>query len=318
MNNLLNFINPYFYIILLRNLLYDKNILKIFELPVPIISVGNISMGGSGKTTLVRYLCEKLCSTFHVVVLSRGYKRKSRGPIIVMYKGKVKSDWEEAGDEPFLLAKIFENSNMPVSIIVDEDRVRGGKIALKSLSAELIILDDGFQHRRLKRDIDLVLLKNKDLEDTIFPFGRLREPINSLKRAHAIILTYQEIKPFEFFYNEKPIFKLYRKDWKILNHELKEIEDFREKEFIAFCGLGENKQFFEVLEKLLKLRIKQKIAFSDHYDYKNFKLDPNENYLTTLKDGIKLNFQKNLYFLDFKIEVEGLIDFICKFIEKTL
>lgn len=316
MKNLLNFINPYFYIISLRNLLYDKNIFKTFKFSVPVISVGNISLGGSGKTTLVRYLCEKLCSTFHIVVLSRGYKRKSKGPVLVMYKGEIKSDLERGGDEPYLLAKIFEKSNLPVSIIVDEDRVRGGNIAFRCLSAELIILDDGFQHRRLKRDIDLVLLKHKDLKDILFPFGRLREPISSLKRAQAIILAYQEIKPFEFFYNEKPVFKVYRKDWKILDCELKEVKDFKEKEFIAFCGLGENEQFFEVLQKL-KLRIKQKMTFSDHYNYKNFKLNPYENYLTTLKDGIKLNFQKNLYFLDFKVEVEGLIDFILKFIEKT-
>ncbi len=317
MKILLNFINPYFYLILLRNLLYDKNILKSLKLSVPVISIGNISLGGSGKTTLVKYICEKLCPFFHIVIISRGYKRKSKGPVIVMEKGNIKSDWEKGGDEPYLLAKIFEKFNLPVSIIVDENKVRGGDIALKYLSAELIILDDGFQHRRLKRDVDLVLLKDKDLKDILFPFGRLREPISSLNRADAIILAYQEIRPFNFFYNEKPVFKLYRKDWKVLDCELKEVEDFREKEFIAFCGLGENKQFFEVLEKL-KLRIKQKFAFPDHYNYKDFKLDPHENYLTTLKDGIKLNFQKNLYFLDFMVEIEGLIDFIWKFIEKTL
>ncbi len=314
MFNFLNYVNLYFYIIQARNFLYDKKFFKGFEIPVPIISVGNLSFGGSGKTSLIRYLCENLSSQFDIAVLSRGYKRKSKGSVIVMEKGKLKVDWEKAGDEPYLLSKIFEKKNIKVSILVDEDRKRGSEIAFKELGVNLILLDDGFQHRRLKRNLDLVLLKREDLEDRLFPFGRLREPISSLERAEAIILAYQEYKPFDFFYKEKPIFKLYRKNWKILNKNLEKLDNFKEKDFIAFCGLANNKQFFDTLEKL-GLKIKKKLSFPDHYHYKGFKLDPKENYITTLKDGIKLNFQENLYFLDFEIEIKGLVEFILKFLK---
>uniref|UniRef100_A0A7C4NVD1 Tetraacyldisaccharide 4'-kinase n=1 Tax=Thermodesulfobacterium geofontis TaxID=1295609 RepID=A0A7C4NVD1_9BACT len=309
MFSFLYYINPYFYIIKARNFLYDKNIFRSFEIPVPVISIGNLSLGGSGKTSLIRYLCENLFSQFDIAVISRGYKRKSKGPVIVMEKGDLKVDWEKGGDEPFLLGKIFEKKGIKVSILVDEDRKRGSEIAFKDLGVNLILLDDGFQHRRLKRDLDLVLLKKEDLDDKLFPFGRLREPISSLERADAIILTYQEYKPFDLSYKEKPVFKLYRKNWKILNKNLEKVDNFKEKDFIAFCGLANNKQFFDILEKL-GLRIKKQLSFPDHYHYKDFKLDPKENYITTLKDGIKLDFQENLYFLDFEIEVEGLVEFI--------
>ncbi|PMP65867.1 MAG: tetraacyldisaccharide 4'-kinase [Thermodesulfobacterium geofontis] len=314
MSKLLDYINPYFYVIQARNILYEKGIIKNFKISVPVISVGNLSLGGSGKTSLVRYLCENLSSHCNMAVLSRGYKRKSKGTVIVMEKGKLKTDWVRAGDEPYLLGKIFEKRDIKIDIVVDENRKRGAEIALKELRANLILLDDGFQHLKLKRNLDLVLLKKEDLEDTLFPFGRLREPLSSLKRADAIILTYQDYKPFDFSYKEKPVFKLYRKNWKILNKNLEEVHHFENKEFIAFCGLADNKQFFDTLEKL-GLKIKKRISFPDHYHYKNFKLDPKENYITTLKDGIKFDFKENLYFLDFEIEVKGLIEFILKFLK---
>lgn len=314
MFKILDYINPYFYIIQARNFLYEKGILKNFKISAPVISVGNLSLGGSGKTSLVRYLCETLSFQFNIAVLSRGYKRKSKGTVIVMEKGELKTDWENAGDEPYFLAKIFEKKGIKIDILVDENRKRGSEIALKELGANLILLDDGFQHRKLKRDLDLVLLKKEDLKDRLFPFGRLRETLSSLERADAIILTYQDYKPFEFSYKEKPVFKLYRKNWKILNKNLEVVHYFKNKEFIAFCGLADNKQFFDTLEKL-GLKIKKRFSFPDHYHYKDFKLDPKENYITTLKDGIKFEFQENLYFLDFEIEVKGLIEFVLKFLK---
>ncbi len=314
MNKFVNYINPYFYIIQGRKFFYKKGLFKSFKIPIPVISVGNLSFGGSGKTSLVRFLCENLHLYFNITVLSRGYKRKSKGPVIVMERGKLKVDWKKAGDEPYLLGKIFEKKKMKISILVNEDRKKGGEIAIKELGAELVILDDGFQHQKLKRDLDLVLLKKDDLKDRLFPFGRLREPLSSLERADAIILSYQEYQPFNFSYNEKPVFKLYRKEWKILNKDFKEICELKDKEFVAFCGLADNKQFFNILDKL-GLKIKKKLSFPDHYHYKNFKLNPQQNYITTLKDGIKLNPQENLYFLDFNIEVKGLIEFILKFLK---
>lgn len=172
------------------------------------------------------------------------------------------------------------------------------------------MLDDGFQHRRLKRDLDLVLLKKEDIRSLVLPLGRLREPLSQLKRANAIILAYQEIDPFDFVFNDIPVFKMFRKNWRILNSRFEEISP-TEKDFIAFCGLGDNVQFLKVLKKL-GVRIKEFIAFPDHHDYSDFKLHTQENYLTTLKDFIKLPYSDNLFFLDFEVEVEGLKAFILK------
>lgn len=178
------------------------------------------------------------------------------------------------------------------------------------MEAQLLILDDGFQHRRLKRDLDLVLLKKKDMESLVLPLGRLREPLGQLKRADAIILAYQELDPFEICFGDIPVFKMFRKDWKILNSDFEEVS-LKEREFIAFCGLGDNLQFFKVLRKL-DIRIKKFIALPDHYGYENFRLHTQEIYLTTLKDFIKLPYSDNVFFLDFEVEVEGLKEFILK------
>lgn len=306
----LDLINPYYHLVNLRNFLYDLGFFKSFKIEVPVISVGNLSLGGSGKTTLVRFLAENLHSNFYVVILSRGYKRATKGYQLVYHKGKTLQNIENVGDEPYLLAKLFEKKKLPLSIVVDEDRIRGARKAVKELGAQLIILDDGFQHRRLKRDLDLVLLKKQDLKALTFPLGRLREPFIHLKRADAVILSYQEIDPFEFTLNQIPVFKMFRKNWKILNSNFEKV-DPKDKEFIAFCGLGDNLQFLKVLKKI-NVKVKKFLSFPDHYDYKNFRPNPKESYLTTLKDFYKVCFRENLYFLDFEIEVKGLIEFILK------
>lgn len=158
---MLKFLNPYFYFLKARNFAYQINLFKSYKLEVPVISVGNLSLGGTGKTSLIRFLCEKFSPQYHVVVLSRGYKRKSKATLVVAFKGKLLENWEKAGDEPYLLAKIAESKGLKVSVVVDEDRVRGGKLAIKELQGELILLDDGFQHLKLKRNLDLVLIKKK-------------------------------------------------------------------------------------------------------------------------------------------------------------
>jgi tetraacyldisaccharide 4'-kinase len=261
----MNWLNPYFYAVSLRNWLYDRGFLKTCSFSVPILCVGNLSVGGSGKTSLVRFLAQNLAEDYHTVVLLRGYKRSTRGPVVVSYRGEVKASWKEVGDEAYMLARLLKS----VSVVVSEDRCLGAKLAVEELKAQLIILDDGFQHRRLKRDLDIVLLKEKDLKDRLLPFGRLREPLSGLKRAHAIVLTYQDLKEWEFKI-EKPTFKLYRKNWRVVSGG-GEILDFKDKSFIAFCGLGDNEQFFKTLERL-GIKTEERLSFPDHYHYEGFKL----------------------------------------------
>ncbi len=309
-----NLINPYFWVISIRNLLYDLKVLPSKRLSIPVISIGNLSAGGTGKTSLVRYLAENLSKKLHVGILLRGYKRKSKGYKVILDRGKLCSTLFEAGDEAYMLSYLFQGKPK-VSLAVGEDRVLAGKRMIEELNIELLLLDDGFQHRRLYRDIDLLLLKKNDLKDKLLPLGRLREPLNSLKRASAIILSYQEVLPFEFTFKDKPIFKLFRKNFRILDAShhpptLKEGESF-----IAFSGLGYNEQFQMTL-KNSKIPVKKFLSFPDHYDYRDFKLDPSEKYLTTLKDFIKFPQAPNLYFLDFDIEIPSLLLFLENFFKE--
>jgi len=314
------YLNPYFWGIKLRQSLYEKGVLSSYKVEVPVISVGNLSMGGTGKTSLVRWLVEKLSSRFRVGVLSRGYGRKTKGTVLVAKDGKLLEVPETAGDEPYLLGFYFQKKGIPVNIVVDEDRVRGAKVLIRECRVELIILDDGFQHLRLKRDLDIVLLKKKDLGAGLFPFGRMREPLSSLKRADAIVLMYQEVEPFEFKFEDKPVFKAWRRNWKLWRADFSQClspEEVKEKRFIAFCGLGDNRQFFETLKKL-GIKLEAELSFKDHFEYKNFSLSSDKLYLTTLKDSVKLPPSLNLFFLDFDLEIEGFEKFVLHYLEKEL
>ncbi len=291
----------------LRNTLYDREVLKCKKLPVPVISVGNLSVGGTGKTSLVRHLTEKLGDEFKVAVLLRGYKRKSRGSLVVSQWGELKVDLPRSGDEAFLLARMLPQA----SVVVSESRFEGGMLAVEELKAELIILDDGFQHRGLCRDLDIVLLRKRDIKDKLLPAGLLREPVSSLSRAEAIVLSYQEIEPFDFKFGDKPIFKMFRRFTHLLNTKFERIplDTLKDREVIAFAGLGSNEQFFEVLQRL-GIKVKKRLSFPDHHHYEDFKLEEGEVYITTPKDMIKFPPSENLFALDFEIEVEGLLDFV--------
>ncbi|GAB6065883.1 tetraacyldisaccharide 4'-kinase [Aquifex pyrophilus] len=283
----------------LRNALYDKGYLKVKRLPVPVISVGNLSVGGTGKTSFVIYLAN-LLKDKKVCILSRGYKRKTKGAQVVSEYGNIKLGWEEAGDEPYLLAKLLPFA----SVVVSEDRYEGGLRAVEELSPDVIILDDGFQHRKLHRDLDILLLKKKDLRDKLLPAGNLRERLFSINRADIIILSYQEVEPFEFF-TGKPTFKVFREFNKLLNSRFEPLllDFIRDREVIAFCGLGDNEQFLKTLKKL-GIRIKEFIPFSDHHDYRDFVPEEGKVYITTPKDLVKLEGYENVYALYFDLRIE--------------
>ena len=297
--------NPYTLAVNLRNFLYDKGYLKSYKLPIPVISVGNLSLGGSGKTSLVVYIAKHLQRETHVCVLSRGYKRRSKDTVVVSYRGERLCSWEEAGDEPFMMASLLEKA----SVVVDQDRYRGGLFAAKELGANLIILDDGFQHRRLKRDLDLLLLKREDLHDRPLPFGKLREPLGSIKRASALILSYQDLKEWDYQNPYGiPTFKMFRENWRVVDQKGNTV-DTKGKSFVAFSGLANNEQFFLTLKKM-GIRLEKTLSFPDHYHYRNFTLQKDKEYITTLKDFVKLKENSNVYYLHFDLKVEGLIEFI--------
>ena len=164
-----------------RNGLYDRGLLRSRRLQGPVVSVGNLSAGGSGKTPFVILLGELLKGRgIKFDVLSRGYERSSRGVRLVDPAGLPR----EFGDEPLLIAR-----KLQVPVVVGEDRYDAGRFAESKFGAQLHLLDDGFQHRALARDFDIVLVTPQDANDRLLPSGRLREPLHSLRRANAIVLA---------------------------------------------------------------------------------------------------------------------------------
>ncbi|MCX5783694.1 MAG: tetraacyldisaccharide 4'-kinase [Elusimicrobia bacterium] len=175
-----------------RNLMYEKKILKTFSVPSRVVCFGNLTAGGTGKTTAVM-LAAKILSEqgVRVAIVSRGYKRKS-GKLVIL-ENENPSTWEEAGDEPYMLFHSLKQYNVPV--IVCADRVRAAEVAVKKFHSQIILLDDGFQHRRLKRDADVVLIdaKNPFGGNHLLPLGLLREPKNALRRASLALITHANL-----------------------------------------------------------------------------------------------------------------------------
>lgn len=168
-----------------RNAYYDRAEAK--TLPVPVVSVGNLTMGGSGKTPVVEALSRRLLSRgLPVAVVSRGYGREGRAPFVLVSDGKsVLANAREGGDEPVEIAQKVEG----LAVAVGADRYRAGQRLVEMLGPHVLVLDDGFQHRRLARDLDIVCFDCEESGLALLPAGRLREPLSSLERAGAVALT---------------------------------------------------------------------------------------------------------------------------------
>jgi len=184
-----------------RNAGYDRGLLDSHALAGPVISVGNISAGGSGKTPFVMLLGELLKARgVRFDVLSRGYGRESRGVLLVDPGGLP----QRFGDEPLLIAR-----KLQVPVVVGEDRYDAGRFAESKFGPQVHLLDDGFQHRALARDFDIVLLTPQDANDKLLPAGRLREQLSSVRRAHVVVLA-SGASPDSFPLQEKLVWRVKR------------------------------------------------------------------------------------------------------------
>ncbi len=173
----------YYLITSIRNFLYDNQILKSYSFSIPIITVGNLSVGGTGKTPQIEYLIALLKDSYKTAVLSRGYKRKSSGFLLI----NKDNTYVDSGDEPMQYFKKFSN----ISVAVDEKRVRGIQNLLRLKETDVVLLDDAFQHRKVKGSYAILLTKYNDLfiNDFILPVGNLRESRRGAQRANAIVVT---------------------------------------------------------------------------------------------------------------------------------
>lgn len=258
-----------------KNRLYDAGIRKARKLRGPVISVGNLSVGGSGKTPFVILLGQLLQKRgIPFDVLSRGYGRKSNGVLEVDPNGSP----DQFGDEPLLIAR-----RLNCSVVVGESRYQAGLYSEKKYGPRLHILDDGFQHRALLRDFDIVLLTAEDIHDRLLPSGRLREPFSSLNRADAIVTTSgMNLTPP----TTKPIWRI-RRSLEVSDPPLRPI---------VFCGIARPQNLIAQLRAMGVEPIATKF-YGDHHAYTS--VDTSElaalrqqtgatGFITTEKDQINL------------------------------
>ncbi|HZP22741.1 MAG TPA: tetraacyldisaccharide 4'-kinase [Terriglobales bacterium] len=230
-----------------RNDLYDRGTLTVRRLRGPVVSIGNVAVGGSGKTPFLIALGELLLQRgIAFDVLSRGYGRATHGVALVDPGGSPR----DFGDEPLLIAR-----KLRVPVIVGEQRYVAGQFAEQRFGPQLHLLDDGFQHRQLARDFDIVMVTPTDARDALLPAGRLREPLSSLARANAVVLT-NSSSP-----QDLPIHgaQLWRVTRGIIALQVTA-------PCFAFCGIARPQNFFVDL-RAAGIPLCGTMTFSDHHRY---------------------------------------------------
>jgi tetraacyldisaccharide 4'-kinase len=261
----------------LRNVLYDRGTLPQRRLQGPVVSVGNLSVGGAGKTPFVMLLGELLkARRVKFDVLSRGYGRKQRGIALVDPAGSS----ADFGDEPLLIARRLE-----IPVIVGEERYSAGSFAEAKFGPQLHLLDDGFQHRALYRDFDIVLVTPEDARDRLLPAGRLREPLASLSRADAVVLA-SGASPDAFPMKDKIIWRV-RRGITVRNPPQRPI---------VFCGIARPKNFVLQL-RTAGVEPAAEAFYRDHHAYTEGDIrdlvtlrerSEGDGFITTEKDAINL------------------------------
>ena len=230
-----------------RNALYDRQMLPTRRLEGSVISVGNLSVGGSGKTPFVILLGELLKARgIPFDVLSRGYGRQTRGVLLVDPGGSSR----DFGDEPLLIAR-----RLDIPVILGEERYQAGIFAEQKFGPRLHLLDDAFQHRALARDFDIVLVTADDARDHLLPAGRLREPLTALQRADAVVLT-AGAAPDLFSVDGKLVWRV-RRGISAENVPPKPV---------AFCGIARPQNFVLQLRKA-GIEPSAEAVYRDHHAY---------------------------------------------------
>lgn len=306
----------------IRNKLYDCNFLKSEKINVPVISVGNLSTGGTGKTPMVDFIIYNLKRDYNISVLSRGYNRKSKGFIEI----KNSDNPSLVGDEPFLI----KSNHSEVPVFACEDRVEGAKKIISENNTNLILLDDAFQHRKISRNLDIVLTDYNNLfyKDYLLPYGNLRESRNNINRADVIIVTKcpldfnkadtikikNQINPKK---TQSLFFSQIKYSEKLFGFKELSFKSIRNSKLTLVTGIANSQPLKEYLKK-------NNVNFDhfdypDHYNYsrkdvnKILATTKNNIILTTKKDYYKLSQFKidNLLYIDIKVEfLDGKQEFL--------
>jgi len=334
---------PYQAVVQTRNRLFDIGVLNSHKVDASVISVGNISVGGTGKTPFVIHLLERLdqlsgSRRVKTAVISRGYKGTGSGTQIVSEGKHVRGTPETMGDEPVLIA---ESSKRTV-VITDKDRLRAARLAISEYKTGLILLDDAFQHRKISRDLDIVLLDGQNPlgNRRVLPAGFLREPVSSLTRADLVVLSKcsgsddelaEKVGKLSELMN-KPVIatRVVPRYWHRVNQgELFAADQIAGKKVVAFAGIAQPDSFFDTVEELGG-EIAAHIPLPDHCKYEKKYLDHISKYfvrlkaewlVTTAKDAVKLPYILKLlpaYYLDIGIEVVAGSDILDLKLKKLL
>jgi tetraacyldisaccharide 4'-kinase len=261
-----------------RSAAYMSGVWRRRRLPCKVISVGNLTVGGTGKTPLTIWVAQWYQQHgWRVAVLSRGYKAQAPGPLQVVSRGDGPLlDWRAAGDEPYLLARALSG----IPILIGKDRYRSGRYACDHFGAQVVVLDDGFQHLALHRDLDIVLLDatNPFGHGTLLPRGILREPMSALRRADAIVLTRVESTPgslsalrqqVRLWARQQPLYMMSTLP-EVLQHAItgatEKLAWLRQRRVMAFAGIGNPLAFAATLTQL-GAEVAVNVAFPDHHVY---------------------------------------------------
>lgn len=308
-------------LIRLRNGLYDKKLLTSDRLPVPVISVGALTAGGAGKTPVVRYLAGRLRDAgYRPAVLSRGYGRNSRATQAI----RPGALWQEAGDEPAFLASALPD----VPVVVGASRTAAGRLAIDSHGADVLLLDDGFQHRRTARAVDIVVhdATSRLSRGRLLPAGPYREPVSSLRRARALVLTRTDqaqsaavdtARIKESFPHLALIEAVYEPA------RLRRLDDdtslpldwLASREVLVLCGIANPASFVQTVTDA-GARVTRVLAYRDHHPFTPSDLDRAlslasassvEYLITTEKDAVRIppghTIRKHLVALDIALRV---------------
>ena len=305
-----------------REYLYRSGRMKIDRAMIPVISVGNITMGGTGKTPLVDKLSRRLKEEgLNPGIITRGYGRKKKGTFGVDPANDTAGD---VGDEALMLAR-----KTHIHVIVGSNRPAAIETAISRFGIDIAILDDGFQVRNLVKDLELLVLNAQEpLENhELFPLGPYREPLLRLRDAHAILVNKGDLdRSALYFTQEIPKFRVRYRPLYLYDIKKKRIGHYRflnGQPVTAFAGLGDNRSFYDLLRRI-GADVVHRIDFPDHHRYTEADLmkctsyDDSRLVVTTEKDAVKIahmNVPENVFFLSIEADIEnenGLVELLLK------
>ena len=307
----------------IKEMLYKLDILKLRTLPCKVISVGNLTAGGTGKTPIVEYVVKYLSRTKKVAILTRGYKRENRAALLDV---KPESSPKECGDEAVYLAR---ETNVPVIAAVN--RYNGGKYAVDKYKTQFCVLDDGFQRRwSLYRNMEILVIdaSNPFGNGKLLPAGILREPVDNIRAAGSIILTKVDdaenidalretiqslnaaVRISEAVYEPKELYNIFNRDEKAV------LSDMAGKKILALSAVGNPKYFRKVISKLKPAGI-NRLSYADHYVFTEEDITKINEYsrmsdiiVTTEKDAIKLGLLNKTKFIKKLLALRVELSFI--------